>query len=365
VKMKYCFWVASFLLLIGTCSCAPNVNIEKRFFWPPFVDNPKIEYGDFFQSDYDVKKRHTNSFEEYVFGREIPRGLFLQPYDLYSDGKGRLFVTESVEGFVYALDLNTGTIGYLKDSKGEVQPFGSPLGICGDVDGNVFVVDSIKRTIFKFNKDQKLTNRWELGGVKRPVDLAVDVSLGVVYVVSADDHQVFVLSLETGEVLGSFGGRGSEEGEFNFPLSIDVDNEGNVYVLDSLNARVQVFDNKGNFLRQFGERGTALGSFQMPKSLSVGPDGIVYVTDSLAHKLVLFDLDGNYLLTIGSKYPVEKGLVSPGGFYLPQGVNADDNSQIWVVDALNKIVHRFQYVTREYLEQNPILPGQVVLPNLE
>ena len=98
---------------------------------------------------------------------------------------------------------------------------------------------------------------------------------------------------------------------------------------------------------------TAEGSFQVPKNLAVSRRGNVYVTDALGHKMVIFSKEGDFLLRIGGK-SVVKGGVSPGGFYFPRGIEVDGKSSIWVVDTLNRIVHELQFLTPEYLQDNPI-----------
>ena len=87
----------------------------------------------------------------------------------------------------------------------------------------------------------------------------------------------------------------------------------------------------------------------MPKGITVSTDGIVYVTDSLSHKFVVFNKEGDFLMTVGDRaYHLDKGEVSPGGFYLPKDIHVDINGGVWVVDTLNKMVHKFQYLNDDY-----------------
>jgi hypothetical protein len=52
----------------------------------------------------------------------------------------------------------------------------------------------------------------------------------------------------------------------------------------------------------------------------------------------------------------------PGGFDMPKGVDADDTDAIWVIDALNRMVHRYQFLNEKYLREHPIRPEEIVLP---
>ena len=67
-----------------------------------------------------------------------------------------------------------------------------------------------------------------------------------------------------------------------------IDGEGNVYVADSWNHRIQVFDPQGRFLRKWGTEGEENGQFADPKGLATDGDGNVYVADSGNHRIQVF-----------------------------------------------------------------------------
>ncbi len=335
--------------------------VRKRFFWPPLSDEPKIEYIEYLQTDYDLQKSHLSSFELAVFGREVPSRLFSSPNSIYSNGQGLLYITEVAGGFVRVLDLNKGKQSKLRDREGKVYSFRLPVGVNGDRHGNVYVCDSLGKKILVFGPDGTQSGEWIGPHFTRPVNIAVDDLRRRAYIAEPDRHTLVVVDTESGGFIEELGGRGVDEGRFNFPLDVDLDSDGNIYVLDSMNARVQKFSSDGRFLLSFGERGTAIGSFQLPKSLSVSPEGHIYVADSMAHKVVVFDSAGRYLITFGGKFPA-RAAVAPGGLYLPQSIDVDSLGRIWVVDGLNRLVHRFQYLNSGYLDSNPIQPGQAVDP---
>ena len=76
------------------------------------------------------------------------------------------------------------------------------------------------------------------------------------------------------------GPHGSQEGKFNYPTHVALDAVGDVYVMDSLNFRVQIFDRTGKFLSQFGGTGTSIHDFMKPKGIAVDSEGHIWVSDS-------------------------------------------------------------------------------------
>jgi DNA-binding beta-propeller fold protein YncE len=179
-------------------------------------------------------------------------------------------------------------------------------------------------------------------------------------------HRLAVFTLD-GTFLHTLGERGSGPGQFNYPLDADFDADGDLYVLDALNTRVQRFHWDGTgyrYVLHFGEHGTASGSFQMPKALAVTPSGHVYITDSLADKVTVFDRDGTFLLTFGGRF-VASNKMAPGGLNMPAGIAADENDGIWIADTLNGMVHRFQYLNESYLRDHPITAEQLIEVGME
>ena len=81
---------------------------------------------------------------------------------------------------------------------------------------------------------------------------------------------------------------------FYMPADIAVDNEGNVYVLDSGNHRIQKFDPQGNFLASMGRHGQGPGEFQYPQSIDIDDKGNIYVADSGNQKIHILKPDGTF-----------------------------------------------------------------------
>ena len=90
------------------------------------------------------------------------------------------------------------------------------------------------------------------------------------------------------EFLHKWGTYGEEDGQFDSPWGLAIGGDGNVYVADWLNHRIQVFDLQGRFLRKWGTVGEEDGQFSFPVGLAIGGDGNVYVADTENHRIQVF-----------------------------------------------------------------------------
>jgi PKD repeat protein len=135
--------------------------------------------------------------------------------------------------------------------------------------------------------------------------------------------------------VGHFGESGSAAGQFNKPLGIAVDLTGNIYVADTHNHRIQMFDSFGSFIREWGGKGTAEGKFDTPIGIAVDESGNIYVADSENHRISIFGNSGSHLKTIGGRGAGE------GLFLNPAGV-AVDASYLYVADTHNNRIQIFR-----------------------
>lgn len=357
------------LLAFALCSCArPQPTREvKRYLWPASATSAKIEYLGFYASKDYLLDNEPAWADKYILGIERPEPLFRVPFGVAA-GFGKVAVTDTVQRLVFILDVATGKMAPLSPAAGAagalVRGLSTPTGVDFANQNELWVASSTSGSIERF----RLDGTW-LGSVgrdllERPTAVAVDREGRRAVAVDTPKHRLAVFDLD-GKFLFYLGGRGTSPGTFNFPLDADFAPNGDLLVLDSLNARVQRFgwDGKGyQFIKEFGERGTAAGSFQLAKSIAISPWGHVYVTDSLDNKVVVFDLDGQFLMRFGGKFATTSGEIAPGGFNMPAGIAADEQGGIWVADTLNRVVHRFQYLSDEYLRNHPISTGEIVRP---
>ncbi len=121
----------------------------------------------------------------------------------------------------------------------------------------------------------------------------------VVYNPKTPLYEGDVLHFEEDLVIGE--SEGQEEYMFSEVRDMDVDPEGNIYVLDSKETHIQVFDKEGNYIRTIGQKGQGPGEMQSSRSLSITPNNEIMVSDWTARALHFFSLDGKFLKLINLK----------------------------------------------------------------
>ena len=121
---------------------------------------------------------------------------------------------------------------------------------------------------------------------------------------------------------GAFAGRGDCDGCLLFPTFVAVDTLGRVFVSNTLNGRVEVFDVDGNFVKRIGERGTGFGMFDKPKGVAVDSFGNVYVVDSGWSNVQIFNEKGEVLLYFGGRGTY------PGLLANPTGISIDKQNRV-------------------------------------
>ena len=129
-----------------------------------------------------------------------------------------------------------------------------------DKDDNIYVLDWSNSSLLKFTKEGKLMKVVGRKGMQ-PGEFSDLGNMKVIndklYVCDRGNHRVQILN--TGLMyVDNFGCYGDGDGQFNRPNGIAQDRAGNLYVSDSYNNRVQVFDCKGQFLSTFSIKGAEL-----------------------------------------------------------------------------------------------------------
>lgn len=163
----------------------------------------------------------------------------------------------------------------------------------------------------------------------------------------------------------TIGGFGIGTGSFDAPVDLVGDRDGNIFVLDGGNNRVQLFNKSGTFLLAWGTFGSREGEFQSPNAIALDPDGFLHVVDSGNHRVQTFEIlrdtgqkcsggDDKLLAESGGGrggYPkvcLYAGWGSLGSrlgdFKNPLDITFDEEGNIYVLDAGNERVQFFSRV---------------------
>ena len=143
--------------------------------------------------------------------------------------------------------------------------------------------------------------------------------------------------------LQAWGSEGATEGRFLEPRDIAISPQGQVYIADSGNHRIQVFDQNGNFLKAWGGvEGAGPGELTEPWGIAVGPNGNIYVADTWNHRVQIFDEDGNFISQFGFFANTDGDVnASPGAFWGPRDIVIDAEGNVYVSDTGNKRIQKF------------------------
>jgi len=181
--------------------------------------------------------------------------------------------------------------------------------------------------------DRQLWQQSDLGRLQRPHNIAMD-SQGELYVLDTDNARVQVFDSQ-GNFLRGWGTQGNQIGEFFSPMGIAVDQSDHVYVADTANHRIQKFSRTGRPLMQFGSLGSADGQLRNPEGVAVAPNGNIYVADSQNNRIQQFDAGGRWLSTWGASGGGD------GQFNYPTAITIDSQGALYVADYQNHRVQKF------------------------
>ena len=247
-------------------------------------------------------------FSHVVGGRQITgivNMAFGQDDDVYITKKS-----------LYFFDVMRLTIGAEPGDEEEVTSFREvnpgffdgawPASVAVGPELDVYVTDELRSLISVFDRDGKfIRNIGEPGTGPGQFDRPSGIVFaedGSMYISDTMNHRIQHLASD-GEFIHGFGGQGPDEAHFQSPWGIAIDGEGNLFVADHRNHRIQKFDGGGGFLSAFGSPnstpGSGAGQFDHPSDVAVDPDGDLYVCDWVNDRVQVFNQSGEYLLRLG------------------------------------------------------------------
>jgi hypothetical protein len=114
----------------------------------------------------------------------------------------------------------------------------------------------------------------------------------------------------------------TDPGTFSLPEGVAVDKDGNVYVTDTFNNRVEIFDADGEFISTFGKNGDGPADLERPKGIAIDGDGHIWVVDAAQNMVKVFNQQGRLLIYFGGQG------YYPGQFMGPWGIAIGPSNRV-------------------------------------
>ena len=304
-------------------------DAAQRLFLPPAPEGP------FNLTDRPGQGKAPGQFD-------TPRGVAIAP-----------------DGSIYVVDMRNARIEQYTNEGIFVQQFGSlghgdgqlwresnrgPTGIAVSPDGFVYVSDTWNYRVQKFTLDGKFVAKWgtyvnlvtgpqggDRSGLYGPRGIAVGPN-GDLYVTDTGNGRVVVYGPD-GTFRREFGSKGAAPGQLDEPVGIAVSADGSrVYVADSNNARIAVFDGQGKAVAQWAVEDWKGKSYYEP-FLTLDRSGALYATSSVTRQVMRFDADGKIVARLSGGGTAEDIFAAPFGIAIAKdgSLYVSDGSKHFVV----------------------------------
>lgn len=282
----------------------------------------QLPYGSFIYQDHKgqelllISDCHNNTVQTFdLAGNFVSRfgqggneaGSLKAPADIAVDKAGYIWVAEEDNDWISKFDsdgnfIDTFIIAADFETDNRSDTFNlvwKPLGVAFDSTNSVYISNYGNNLVLKFDAEggPRILNRHE--------------------------------SLLTASDLAKAAQKGTGDSEFDDPYYLAIDSKDNLYVVDRGNNRVQKFDPDGEFLLRWGRNGgdgtpgDGEGEFDYPHEIAIDRYDNVYVADTKNKRVQVFDSKGKFLFALGGE----------GVFVAPKVVAVDSESHIYVGDA--------------------------------
>jgi hypothetical protein len=266
----------------------------------------------------------------YTYGEDEP---FLRPVGAGVDQQNNIYITLRDDATVVKLDSDGDYITHWGERGAQPGQLLSPMNIAADsLSDHVYVADRARLRLIAYTTDGDYL--WEtpiLSPLAPAVDPDGELAIGT--------FGPLVSMSSEGEVLEQHGTRGLSEGQFDFPRSVDIDEDGNVYVADTNNTRVQRVQRDGDVTATVD---WVLGTpprfqddpetrFVVPSGIAVDDAGRAVVLDGFQHTITLLDKDSGEEI---HEFEERQG-PTDGSFQLPTAIAHISDDYFVVTDTFN------------------------------
>jgi len=345
----------------------PNAQLQKRvnfdvskIVWPTPPDIARIKFVEQltgekidFNAPINKPQKTKKSWMDRLAGtkpeadtvQDLPFQL-VRTYGVAFDSKGNIYAADQAVGAIFIFSPDPDLRFNVKMIRnGKEAHFGLINGVVLDDNDRLFVTDDSLHKVIVISPQHLEETSFGSDVLVRPGGMAIDTENRFLYVVDTGSDVVDVFDADTYKLLRRIGTPGkkhllTDPGNFALPTNVAVNKEGDVYVTDTLNNRVEVFDADGKFIRAFGKPGDGPGHFARPKGIAIDGDGHIWVVDAVQQRVQVFDNEGRLLIYFGQPGNW------PGQFSAPYDIAIDTkNNRVITSEQFPGRVQMFRYVT--------------------
>ncbi len=292
---------------------------------------------------------------EYLYSIAGPNGpdALRQPIGVAVSPANKVYVVDNSSAKIRVYDTDGRyRFSFNELRSGDATSLVEPGRVAVSPTGQVWVTDRRLRAVFVFDAEGNFVRQFEppedVAASWAPIWVSFDAE-GNVYVADvgrSELHRVLVFN-QQGQEKRQWGkttqvGRATEApGDFYYPNGVVVAKNGDIFVSDSNNRRVQVFDKAALFKYFIATAGT-------PRGMVIDPQNRLYVVDAFAHAVDIYNLKGTRITGFGGNG------VEPGKFQYPTDVALDSRGRIFVSDRENNQVQVWGWPKAEVVP--PVTP---------
>lgn len=261
----------------------------------------------------------------------------LMPTAIAIASDGTVYLADGARDRVVAFDTAGRLVREIAAANG--ANLSRPMSVKLGRDGRLWIADTGNQRILASTEDADTFEEFRPPSANPAsppdyTDIAVDDEGRVLWIVDNDNHQVWRLDLNTGDY-SKIGERGESLGQFDYPLAAVTNPQGDIFITEALNGRVQILDRTGRVVGSIAVYGADLGNLYRATGIAIDSEGNVWVADSAMGAIQVFQPNGTLIDVLRG----DDG--EPLKLDTPFGVALDANGDLYATEMTPNVVRRF------------------------